>query len=93
MKYGLHHCFVDKSKSVKRKIAVELENIAHLVQKDISSENVEYFHKYLWKMTNKYTQNIYHTKDDTYRNLRHSIQNNDVGLLSEEKDFSVVVMN
>ena len=33
LKDGLHHCFVDKSKSVKRNIAVELENIAHLVQK------------------------------------------------------------
>ena len=32
LKYGLHH-FVDKSKSVKRNIVVELENIAHLVQK------------------------------------------------------------
>ena len=42
LKYGLHH-FVDKSKSVKRNIAVELENIAHLVQKDVSSENMENF--------------------------------------------------
>ena len=82
LKYGLHNCFVDKSKSVKRNIAVELENIAHLVQKDVSSENMEYFHEYLRKMTNKFTQNIYHTKDDTYRNLRHLIQNNDSVLLA-----------
>ena len=33
LKYVLHHCFVDKSKSVKRGIAVELENIAHLAQR------------------------------------------------------------
>ena len=63
LKYGLHYCFVDKSKSVERNIAVELENIAHLVQKDVSSENMEYFHEYLRKMTNKFTQTIYHTKD------------------------------
>ena len=63
LKYGLHYCFVDKSKSVERNIAVELENIAHLVQKDVSSENMEYFHEYLRKMTNKFTQNIYHTED------------------------------
>ena len=68
--YVLHHCFVDKSKSVKRDIAVEFENIAHLVQKDVSSENIEYFHEYLRKMMNKFTQNIYHTKDDTYHNLK-----------------------
>ena len=93
LKYGLHHCFVDKSKSVKRNIAVELENIAHLVQKDVSSKNVEYFHEYLRKMTNKFTQNIYHTKDDTYRNLCHSIQKNDIVLLAGDKDSLVVVMN
>ena len=58
LKYGLHYCFVDKSKSVERNIAVELENIAHLVQKDVSSENMECFHEYLRKMTNKD-----HTKD------------------------------
>ena len=46
LKYGLHH-FVDKNKSVKRNIAVELENIVHLVQKDVSSKNMEYFHEYL----------------------------------------------
>ena len=73
LKYRLHHCFVDKSKSVKRNIAVELENIAHLVQKDVFSENMEYAHGYPRKMMNKVTQNIYHTKDDTYRSLRHLI--------------------
>ena len=93
LKYGLHHYFVDKSKSVKKNIEVKLENIAHLNQKDVSSENMKYFHKYLPKMTNKFTQNIYHTKDDTYRSLCHLIQNNDIVLLSGDKDSSVVVMN
>ena len=93
LKYRFQHCFVDKSKSVKRNIAVELEIIAHLVKKDVSSKNMEYFREYLRKMTNKFTQNIYHTKDDTYRNLRHLIQNKDIVVLSGDKDSSVVVMN
>ena len=42
LKYGLHHYFVDKSKSVKKNIEVELENIAHLNQKDVSSENMKF---------------------------------------------------
>ena len=54
---------------------------------------MEYFRGHLRKMTNKFTQNIYHTKDDTYRNLRHLIQNKDIVVLSGDKDSSVVVMN
>ena len=92
LKYGLHNCFVDKSKSVKRNIAVELEIIAHLVKKDVSSEDMEYFREYLRKMTNKFTQNIYHTKDDTYHNIRHLLQNKDIVVLSGDKDSSVVVV-
>ena len=92
LKYGLHNGFIDKSKSVKRNIAVEL-NIADLVQKDVSSEHMEYFHEYLRNMTYKFAQNIYHIKDYTYRNLRHLIQNNDIVLLAEDKGSSVVVMN
>ena len=92
LKYGLHNCFVDKSKSVKRNIAIELEIIAHLVKKDVSSKNMEYFREYLRKMTNKFTQNIYHTKDDTYRNIRHLLQNKGIVVLSGDKDSSVVVV-
>ena len=46
---------------------------------------MEYFHEYLQKMLNKFTQNIYHTKDDIYCNLRHLIQNNDIVLLNLKK--------
>ena len=53
---------------------------------------MEYSHEYLWKMMNKYIQNIFHTKDDQYRNLRHLIQNNDIVLLAGGKGSSVVVM-
>ena len=44
-------------------------------------------------MTHKFTQNIFPIKDDTYRNLCHLIQNNDIVLLAGDKEASVVVMN
>ena len=44
-------------------------------------------------MTNKFTQNIRHTKDNTYHDLRHLRNNKDIVLLSGDKDSSVVVMN
>ena len=78
---------------LKGTLQLNLEILSHLVQKDVSSKDMEYFYEYLRKMTNKFTQNIYHTKDDTYRNLRHLIQNNDIVLLAGDKDSSVVVIN
>ena len=47
LKYDLHHCFIDKSRLVRRNIATELEYLAHAVQMDILSEDLEMFHKYL----------------------------------------------
>ena len=68
-KYGLHHCFIDKSRLVTRNIATEPEYIAHTVKKDISLEDLENFHEYLGKMTNNFTQNIPHAKDNTYHDF------------------------
>ena len=93
LKYGLHHCFIDKSRLVRRNIATELGYLAHCVQMDISSEELENFHKYLRLMTNKFTQNIRHTMDNTYHDLRQLRNNKDIVLLSGEKCSSVVVMN
>ena len=57
------------------------------------SEDLENFHEYLRKMTNKFTQNICHTKDNTYHDFCHLRNNKDIALLSGDKDSSVVVMN
>ena len=93
LKYGLHHCFIDKSRSVRRNIAIELEYLAYTVQKDILSEDLENFHEYLHKMTDKFTHNICRTKDNTYHDFCHLRNNKDIVLLSGDKDSSVVVMN
>ena len=44
-------------------------------------------------MTNKFTQNICHTKDNTYHNLCHLRSTKDIILLSGNKDSTAVVMN
>ena len=36
LKYGINHCFIDKSRLARRNIATELEYLAHTVQKYIS---------------------------------------------------------
>ena len=44
-------------------------------------------------MTNKFTQNILQTKDNTYHDLRHLRNTKDIVLLSGDKDSYVVIMN
>ena len=92
MKYGLHHCFIDKSRLVRRNITTELAYLAYTVQKDISSEDLKTFHEYLGKMTKKFTQNICHPKDNTYHDLRRFRNNKNIVLLSGDKDSSLVAM-
>ena len=55
-------------------------------------EELEKFHEYLLKMTNKFTQSIFHTRDNAYHDLRHLRSNKDIALLSVEKDFPVVIV-
>ena len=43
LKYGLHHCFIDKSRLVRRTLATEFEYLSHTVQKNISSEDLKKF--------------------------------------------------
>ena len=64
-KFGLHHCFTDESRVVRRNIATDLEYVVHTVRKKISSKKLESFHEYLRKMTNKFTQKIHHAKENT----------------------------
>ena len=92
-KYCLHHCFIDKSRLVRRNISTEPEYLSHTIHEDISSESLQNFHEYLRKMTNKFTQNTCHAKDNTYHDLRHLRNHKDIVLLSGDKDSSVVVMN
>lgn len=90
---GLNHCFIDKNKFVKRNIAVELESLAHIVDSNVPAEVKEDFHEYLRGITNKFAQNIYHTKDNTFKSLKELRNNKDIVILSGDKDSSVVILN
>ena len=50
-KYGLHHSLIDKNKFIKRDLAVEFKE----------------FHEFLRHATDLLSQNIYHTKDNTFK--------------------------
>ena len=92
-KKGMNFSFVDKNKFVKQNLAVEMESLAFLLEKSVSNGSKEEFHEFLRGKVNKFTQNIYHSNDDTYKSLRSLINNDTIVFLSGDKDSSIVVMD
>ena len=70
-----------------------MESLASYVNKDIIPEQKEEFHEFLRANTNKFTQNVYQTKDNTFKSLKSFRDNKDIVVLSGDKDSSVVTMN
>ena len=90
---GLHHCFTDKNRFVKRNVAVELEHVAICVNESVPSEEREQLHEFLRNYTNKFSENIHRDKDNTFNSLSEIRNNKDIVILSGDKDTSTVIMN
>ena len=93
MKYDLHHSFIDKNRFIKRDLGVELESLATNVDEFVSPEVKEEFHQFLRNTTYTLTNNVYHTKDDTYNKTKSLRDNKNIVILSENFDSSIVKMN
>ena len=93
LREGLSHSFVDKNKFIKRNIAVEMEHLAICVDVCVNSGVKEDFHEFLRGHTIKFTQNIYHSKDNTVKSIKYIRNNKNIDILSGDKDPSVVIMN
>ena len=63
------------------------------VGKDISPDDKGNFHEFLRSATNTFTQNVYRTKDSTYKLLKPLQRNKDIVLLFGDKDSSVVILD
>ena len=92
LKNGLHHSFVDKNKNIKQRLAAEFENLTHTVQASVPDEEKENFYHFLRSNTNRFSQNIFHTPDDTWKSLYKLSHNTDIVVLQGDKDSSVVIM-
>ena len=91
--FGLKHYFVNKSKHTKRNVAVELESLASEIDHNIDSSEKENIHKYLRSWTNKFTENIHGTKDNTFKSLRKLKQHDDVVLLNADKESCIIILS
>ena len=89
---GLEYGFVDKSKYLKKNIAANFEAASHRVSKSINHDPLEDFHEFLRAYTDIFTKNIYATKDFTYKNLKNSIKEETIAVLSGDKDSNIIIM-
>ena len=83
LKYGLHHSFIDKNRFMKWDLGVELETLAANVDEFVSPEVKEEFHQFLRNTSYTLTNNVYHTKDDTYNKTKSLRDNKNIVIYSQ----------
>ena len=89
---GLEYSFVNKPKHLKKNIAANLEIVSHRVSESINHDKLEDFHEFLRAYTDIFTKHIYATKDFTYKNLKNIIKDENIAILSGDKDLSIDIM-
>ena len=67
LKYGLHHSFIDKNKFNKRDLAVQFKSLVTIADELVPPKQKAEFHKFLQHATDLLSQNVYHTKDNTFK--------------------------
>lgn len=92
LRFGLNHSFVDKNRYIKLNLAIDMEFLFTQVKDTIPSQEQENFKHYLRTMTNRFTNNVYHTTDYTYKILQKLASDSDLVVLSGDKDSSVVIL-
>ena len=74
-------------------LAVESESLVTTVDELVTPEQKEEFHEFLRHTTDLLSQNVYHTKDNTFKETHKIRKNNNVVILPGDKDSSVIIMN
>ena len=70
-----------------------LESICQKVDKNIDQDMKEEFQEFLTGYAHIFIENVGNTKDHTYNNLNGLIKNENLCLLSRDKDCCVIIMN
>ena len=59
----------------------------------VTTSNKEEFHEFLRGFATKFSENVYRTKDKTYKSLSEFRNNPDIVVLNGDKDSSVIIMD
>ena len=84
--------FVDKFKHLKKNIAANFETVSHRVSESINHDQLEDFHEFLRAYTDIFAKHIYATKCFTYKNLKNIVKDENIAVLSGDKDSSIAIM-
>ena len=91
LRYGLRHRYVDTNKNVKKNVTTELESLSIILGKYINLSSKENFHEYLRAATNIITKNNYNDHDNTLKSLTNLRKNENVIVLSADKESCTVM--
>ena len=64
-----------------------------LLGRCLTPEQKEEFHEFLRHTTDLLSQNVYHTKDNTFKETHKIWNNNNAVILPGDKDSSVIIVN
>ena len=93
LKYGLQQSFTDKNGHIKRNLAVEFEAFPPKLDPFIKEDSKENFHEYLKSVTNNISNKVYRDKDNTFKLLNSLRKNENIVVISADKESCTVILN
>ena len=93
LRHGLHHSYTNKNKYIKHDIAVEFEILATILDLFVNQSSKETFHKYLRSLRKVIANNVYQDSDNTFKSLNNLRNNNNIIILSADKEICTVILN
>ena len=92
-KLGLEYSFIDKNKHIKKNLAVNFESLADKVTKSLENCKHDNIRELPREYEDVFIKNIYQTGDNTYKNLKRTINDPNIAVVSGDKESCIVIMN
>ena len=92
-KLGLEYSFIDKNKHIKKNLAVNFESLADKVTKSLENCKHDNIRELPREYEDIFIKSIYQAGDNTYKNLKRTINDPNIAVVSGDKESCIVIMN
>ena len=92
LELGLEQSFIKKNKNQRKYLDANLESINQKEANEIKKDQKWDFYEFLLVNADIFIKNVNRTKDSTYNNLRHLINDQDICIVSVDKGSCVVIL-